>query len=166
MFLQSQIDTLRRITHSELLNLGFWGYSSFSNNSAKLNTGFYSFKSTNVSSFPHELQCGGRSTQLCYVLLTGCHATIYDHVDKNQKIRRFLIVVGRYSNQLPASLLKMSFCWLVMEKFDEEDCLKGSLAIIRPTFGRGQLTLAEWPVGSITIVLKLTFLEQLDGRSQ
>lgn len=97
MFLQSQIDTLRRITH-ELLNLGFEGTPLFSNEFCKLNTEVY-----RQSEYLFHLHGSNaeEEAQLCYVLLTGYHATIYDHGDKIKRSRRFLIVVGRYLISFP-----------------------------------------------------------------
>ena len=58
---------------------------------------------------------------LCYALLTGYHATIYDHGDKNQKIQSVLDRCWIILDKLPASLLK---CQLLVacygEVFDDE----------------------------------------------
>ena len=90
MSLQSQIDTLRRITH-ELLNLGFEGTPLFSNEFCKLNTEVYR---QSECLFHLHGSNAEEEAQLCYVLLTGYHATIYDHGDKNQKIQKLLMTLS------------------------------------------------------------------------
>ena len=102
MSLQSQIDTLRRITH-ELLNLGFEGTPLFSNEFCKLNTEVYR---QSECLFHLHGSNAEEEAQLCYVLLTGYHATIYDHGDKNQKIQKLLDRSWKVLDQLPASLSK------------------------------------------------------------
>ena len=112
MSLQSQIDALCHVTN-ELLNLGFDGTPLYSNRFCELNTEVY-----------RQSEClfhlHGSNTeeeaQLCYVLLTGYHATIYDHGDKNQKIQSILNRSWNVLEQLSVSLLK---CQLLVACYGE-----------------------------------------------
>lgn len=141
MSLQLQIDTLRCITH-ELLNLGFEGAPLFSNEFCKLNTEVY-----RQSEYLFHLHGSntGEEAQLCYVLLTGYHATIYDHGDKNQKIQSLLNRSWKVLPLLPDSLLK---CQLLVacygEVFDEE--LAGEARAIISSWINRELTPAECEV--------------------
>ena len=117
MFLQSQIDALCHITH-ELLNLGFDGSPLYSDRFCELNLevyrqseDLYTRRSSNIE----------EEARLCYVLLSGFHATIYDNGNKNKKIQTLLDRTWKVLDQLSASLLK---CQLLVacyaETFDDE----------------------------------------------
>ena len=79
---------------------------------------------------------------LCYALLSGFHATIYDNGNKNKKIQTLLDRSWKVLDQLSASLLK---CQLLVacyaETFDDE-LAKEAHEIINGWEGR-DLTLAE-----------------------
>ena len=141
MSLQSQIDTLRRITH-ELLNLGFEGTPLFSNEFCKLNTEVYR---QSECLFHLHGSNAEEEAQLCYVLLTGYHATIYDHGDKNQKIQKLLDRSWKVLDQLPASLLKCQLLVACYGEVFDEDLSKEAHVIINGWKGR-ELTLAECEV--------------------
>lgn len=138
MLLQSQINALCRITH-ELLNLGFDGNPLYSDRFCELNTAvyrqsedLYTRRSSNVE----------EEARLCYALLSGFHATIYDNGNKNKKIQILLDRSWKMLDQLPASLLK---CQLLVacyaETFDDE-LAKEAHEIINSWEGRN-LTLEE-----------------------
>ena len=138
MFLQSQIDALCHITH-ELLNLGFDGSPIYSDRFCELNLevyrqseDLYTRRSSNIE----------EEVWLCYALLSGFHATIYDNGNKNKKIQTLLDRSWKVLDQLSASLLK---CQLLVacyaETFDDE-LAKEAHEIINAWEGR-DLTLAE-----------------------
>ena len=80
--------------------------------------------------------------RLCYALLSGFHATIYDNGNKNKKIQALLDRSWKVVDKLPASLLK---CQLLVacyaETFDDE-LAKEAHTIINGWEGR-DLILAE-----------------------
>ena len=106
MSLQSQIDALCHVTN-ELLNLGFDGTPLYSNRFCELNTEVYR---------QSEALFLSQEARLCYALLTGFHATIYDHGDKNQKIQSILNRSWNVLEQLSVSLLK---CQLLVACYGE-----------------------------------------------
>ena len=138
MFLQSQINALCHITH-ELLNLGFDGSPIYSDRFCELNLEVYRQSEdlyTRCSSNVEE------EAWLCYALLSGFHATIYDNGNKNKKIQTLLDRSWKVLDQLSASLLK---CQLLVacyaEAFDDELAIEAH-KIINGWEGR-DLTLAE-----------------------
>lgn len=117
MSLQSQIDTLCRITH-DLLHLGFDGAPLYSNEFCELNTEVYRQAD---ALFILRGSNAEEEARRCYALLTAYHATIYNHGNKTQKIQSLLDISWSVLEQLPASLLK---CQLLVacysEVYDEE----------------------------------------------
>ncbi|WP_455583980.1 UpxZ family transcription anti-terminator antagonist [Bacteroides sp.] len=134
--LQSQIDALCHITH-ELLNLGFDGTPLYSNNFCELNTEVYRQSET---LFPFHGSSAEEEAQLCYALLTGYHATIYDHGNKNQKIQSVLDRSWKVLDELPASLLKCQLLVACYSEVFDENLAKEAHAIIDSWTGR------EWSV--------------------
>ena len=112
MSLQSQIDALCHVTN-ELLNLGFDGTPLYSNRFCELNTEVYR---QSEALFLSHGSTAEEEAQLCYALLTGFHATIYDHGDKNQKIQSILNRSWNVLEQLSVSLLK---CQLLVACYGE-----------------------------------------------
>lgn len=141
MFLQSQIDTLGRITH-ELLNLGFEGTPLYSNEFCKLNTEVYR---QSECLFHLHSSNAEEEAQLCYVLLTGYHATIYDQGNKNQRIQSILDRSWDVLPLLPVSLLKCQLLVACYGEVFDEGLSKEAHAIIDSWEGR-ELTLAECEV--------------------
>ena len=76
MSLQSQIDALCHVTN-ELLNLGFDGTPLYSNRFCELNTEVYR---QSEALFLSHGSTAEEEARLCYALLTGFHATIYDQL--------------------------------------------------------------------------------------
>lgn len=115
--MQSQIDTLCRVTH-DLLHLGFDGAPLYSNEFCELNTEVYRQAE---ALFIMRGSNAEEEARRCYALLTAYHATIYNHGNKTQKIQSLLDISWSILEQLPASLLK---CQLLVacygEMFDEE----------------------------------------------
>ncbi len=141
MSLQSQIDILRRITH-ELLNLGFDGTPLFSNEFCRLNTEVYR---QSESLFHLHGSNAEEEALLCYVLLTGYHATIYDHGDKNQKIQKLLDRSWEVLPLLPVSLLKCQLLVACYGEVFDEALSEEARAIINGWEGR-ELTSVECEV--------------------
>ena len=141
MSLQSQIDILRRITH-ELLNLGFDGTPLFSNEFCRLNTEVYR---QSESLFHLHGSNAEEEALLCYVLLTGYHATIYDHGDKNQKIQKLLDRSWEVLPLLPVSLLKCQLLVACYSEVFDEDLAQEAHAIMNSWTGR-EWTKAECEV--------------------
>ena len=112
MSLQSQIDALCHVTN-ELLNLGFDGTPLYSNRFCELNTEVYR---QSEALFLSHGSTAEEEARLCYALLTGFHATIYDHGDKNQKIQSILNRSWNVLEQLSVSLLK---CQLLVACYGE-----------------------------------------------
>ena len=141
MSLQSQIDILRRITH-ELLNLGFDGTPLFSNEFCRLNTEVYR---QSESLFHLHGSNAEEEALLWYVLLTGYHATIYDHGDKNQKIQKLLDRSWEVLPLLPVSLLKCQLLVACYSEVFDEDLAQEAHAIMNSWTGR-EWTKAECEV--------------------
>ena len=94
MLLQSQINALCHITH-ELLNLGFDGSPIYSDRFCELNLEVY-----RQSEDLYIRRSSGveEEARLCYALLSGFHATIYDNCNKN-KITKLLWCENLYGDK-------------------------------------------------------------------
>lgn len=151
MSLQLQIDALCRTT-SELLHLGFDGTPLYSNHFCELNTEVYRLSE---SLFPLHGSDAEEEARLCYALLTGFHATIYDHGDKFRKIQSVLDRSRLALDRLPASLLK---CQLLVacygELFDERLAVEAH-AIMADWDGR------EWSLAEREVSEYLDSLENM-----
>lgn len=152
MSLQSQIDALCHATN-ELLNLGFDGTPLYSNHFCELNTEVYR---RSEALFLLSGSNAEEEALLCYALLTGYHATIYDHGDKNKKIQSLLDRSWQVLPEIPASLLK---CQLLVACYSEvfDDKLAQEAHAIMDTWSGRDLTSAEREV--------LEYLECLEGNS-
>ena len=132
MTIQSQIDVLCGVTH-ELLNLGFDGNPIYSNRFCELNTEVYR---QCESLYPLRGCNSEEEALLCYNLLAGYHATIYDNGDKNQKIQSILgrcwVVLG----ELSASLLKCQLLVACYGEVFDENLAEEAHAIIKSWNGR------------------------------
>ena len=126
MSLQSQIDALCHVTN-ELLNLGFDGTPLYSNRFCELNTEVYR---QSEALFLSHGSTAEEEAQLCYALLTGFHATIYDHGDKNQKIQSILNRSWNVLEQLSVSLLKCQLLVACYGEVYEEELAKEAHSII------------------------------------
>lgn len=138
MSLQSKIDALCHATN-ELLNLGFDGTPLYSNQFCELNTEVYR---QSEALFLANGSNAEEEALLCYALLTGFHATIYDHGDKNQKIQSVLDRCWKVLDQLPASFLKCRLLVACYGEVFEEELAQEAHAIIETWTGR-DLTSAE-----------------------
>lgn len=141
MSLKSNIDALCHITH-ELLNLGLDGNPIYSTDFCRLNTEVY--RRSDIL-YPLRGSDVEEEGLLCYALLNGYHATIYDHGNKNQKIQKILDRSLEVLDYLPASLLK---CQLLVacygETFEKE--LAQEAHVIIDMWSDRDLTVAEQEV--------------------
>ena len=113
MFLQSQIDALCHITH-ELLNLGFDGSPIYSDRFCELNLEVY-----RQSEDLYIRRSSGveEEARLCYALLSGFHATIYDNGNKNKKIQALLDRSWKVLDKLLATTEVSAFSSLLRRNF-------------------------------------------------
>lgn len=148
--LQSQIDALCRVTH-ELLHLGLDGSPIYSTDFCQLNSKVYRLAD---DLYPLPGSDAEEEACLCYALLSGYHATIYDHGNKNEKIQKLLERSGEVLNLLPASLLKCQLLVACYSEIFDEELAREAHAII-DTWAERDLTLAEREV--------LEYLECLEG---
>lgn len=148
--LQSQIDALCLVTH-ELLNLGLDGSPIYSTDFCHLNSKVYRLAD---SLYPLCASNVEEEARLCYVLLSGYHATIYDHGNKNWKIQKLLDRSSKVLDRLPVSLLKCQLLVACYSETFDEALAKAAHAII-DTWTDRDLTLEEREV--------LEYLECLEG---
>lgn len=141
MSLQSQIDALCHVTN-ELLNLGFDGTPLYSNRFCELNTEVYR---QSEALFLSHGSTAEEEARLCYALLTGFHATIYDHGDKNQKIQSILNRSWNVLELLSVSLLKCQLLVACYGEIYDEKLAQEAHAII-DTWKDRELSPAELEV--------------------
>lgn len=138
MSLQSNLDALCRVTY-ELLNLGLDGNPIYSTDFCRLNTEVYHQAD---ALYPLRGSDVEEEARLCYALLSGYHATIYDHGNKNQKIQKVLDRSWKVLDRLPASLLKCQLLVACYGETFEEELAQEAHAII-DTWSNRDLTVAE-----------------------